>query len=491
MAKFNQTNTNKTVNKSGHAAFDMPDKAKLVTQVLTTFFREPKFYGDNSSELITLATKLIQSAPEFVANLARYARKEMHLRSVAHVLTALVAHNVNGKPFIKEVVADVVERADDITEILACYISMFGKPIPNGLKKALGTAMGKFSAFQLSKYNGGSKAVKFRDVLRIAHPTPKDKEQEQLFKMVLDDTLPVAERWETELSANGNNKETWEKLIAENKLGYMAMLRNLRNILNAQPDNIDKVYEKLADKEQVLKSKQLPFRFFSAYREIQGQPNCTSKVLDILETAIEHSVENLPKLGGKTVIAIDTSGSMRSAISNKSTVQCQDIARLLAVLASKICDEYSVFSFDTQLQKITFSTKGGIIDTALRIPVQGGGTDLTLPLGYMLKSGIKADRLIMLSDNEINSDWNATRSWGYGYFHRYDSNTCQSLADKYRDTVNKDLWVHAIDLQGYGTQQFIGGKTNIIAGWSERVLEFISLAEQGIDTQVKKIEIFA
>lgn len=481
MAKFNQTNTNKTVNKCGHAAYSMKDKDKLVTQVLTTFFGEPKFYGNNDNELIETAERVLSAEPKFVANLARYARKEMHLRSVAHVLTALVAHNNNGKPFIKEVIADVVERADDITEILACYIAMFGKPIPNGLKKALGAAMGKFNAYQLSKYNGGNKEVKFRDVLRITHPTPKDREQEALFKMVLDDTLPTAERWETELSANGNNKETWEKLIAENKVGYMAMLRNLRNILNAQPDNIDRVYAKLADKEEVLRSKQLPFRFFSAYREVQGLSNCTSKVLDVLETAIEYSVENLPKLGGKTVIAIDTSGSMSSAISAKSTVKCEDIARLLAVLASKICNEYIIFTFDTSLKKVTFSTKDSIISTALRIPVMGGGTDLTLPLGYMLQNSIKADRLIMLSDNEINCSY-----VNGGWRSRYG--TCQSLADKYRDTVNKDLWVHAIDLQGYGTQQFIGGKTNIIAGWSERVLEFISLAEQGIDTQVKRIE---
>lgn len=90
----------------------------------------------------------------------------------------------------------------------------------------------------------------------------------------------------------------------------------------------------------------------------------------------------------------------------------------------------------------------------------------------------------MLSDNEINSHYSLGN---YSWYRNYNG-TCQTLADKYRNTLNKDLWVHAIDLQGYGTQQFIGGKTNIIAGWSERVLEFISLAEQGIDTQVKSIE---
>ena len=477
MSKFNQTNTMKTTNKSGHVAYAMPDKERLVTQVLTSLYGEEKYYGDTTNELIKSANAVLESEPKFVANLARYARKEMHLRSVSHALTALVAHNVKSKPFIKEVVRDVVERADDLTEILACYLNMFGKPIPNGLKKALGKALGKFNAYQIAKYNGGNKSVKFKDVLKLTHAKPLDKEQSKLYKGILEDNLPIAERWETELSAHGNNTASWDKLIAENKLGYMAMLRNLRNILNANPDNISKVYDRLQDKQAVLKSKQLPFRFFSAYREVQRIG--TSKVLDVLETAIEHSVENLPKLKGKTVIAIDTSGSMSSKISAKSTISCEDIARLLAVLASKICDEYIVYTFDTSIRKVTFASRGGIIETALQLPVLGGGTNIRLPLIEMLNNHIKADRLIMLSDNEINS------SWSDGY---WVSQPCQTLADKYRREINPDLWVHAIDLQGYGTQQFIGKNTNIIAGWSEKVLEFINLAEDGVDSQIKRIE---
>lgn len=477
MSKFNQTNINKTQNKSEHVAYSMADKDKLVTQVLTSFFGEEKYYGDTTNELIQTATAVLGGAPKFVANLARYARKEMHLRSVSHALTALIANNVNSKEFIKEVVADVVERPDDITEILACHLAMFGKPIPNGLKKALGAAVGKFSTYQISKYNGGNKAVKFKDVLKLTHAKPQTKEQEGLFNAIINDTLPTAERWETELSANGNTKESWEKLITEDKLGYMAMLRNLRNIITAAPANIDKVYTKLADKAQVLKSKQLPFRFFSAYNEVVKMPGITNKVLDTLETALEYSVENMPKIKGKTVIAVDTSGSMGHAISGKSAVKCCDIARLLGVLASKICEEYIVYTFDTGIWQVTFSSKNGIINSALSISVQGGGTDLTLPLRKILNLPDKVDRLILLSDNEINSSW-------YGGYQR----TCQTLADEYRKTKNPDFWVHAIDLQGYGTQQFIGKNTNIIAGWSEKVLEFISLAEGGIENQVKKIE---
>lgn len=477
MSKFNQTNTMKTTNKSGHIAYAMPDKEKLVTQVLTSFFGEDKYYGDTTNDMIKTANAVLDKEPKFVANLARYARKEMHLRSVSHALTALIAHNENGKPFIKEVVADVVERADDITEIMACYLNMFGKPIPNGLKKALGNALLRFNEYQLSKYNGGNKTVKFRDILRICHTKPKSKEQEELFKKILEDNLAVADRWETELSANGNNAETWSKLISENKIGYMAALRNLRNIIQASPDNIGKIYEKLSDKEQVLKSKQLPFRFFSAYKELSKMAGVTNKPIDVLETAIEYSVENLPKLSGKTVIAIDTSGSMGNAISAKSSVICADIARLMGVLASRICDEYIVYTFDNYLRQVTISSKSGILSSVNSIPFNGGGTNLTLPLRYMLQEKITADRLIIISDNEINSGW-------YGGY----TSTCQPLADEYRKTINADFWVHAIDLQGYGTQQFIGKRTNIIAGWSERILEFINLAEEGIGGQVKKIE---
>lgn len=477
MSKFNQSNVgkNKTTNKSGHVAYAMSNKSKLVTQVLTSFFREKKFYGDTTDDLIDTANAVIKEDPHFVANLARYARKEMHLRSVSHALSALIAHNVESKPFIKQVVSDVVERADDITEILACYLAMFGKPIPNGLKKALANAMTRFNEYQVAKYNGGNKSVKFKDVLKLTHAKPKNDAQQKMFNGIINDTLPKAERWETELSQNGNTAEVWEKLINENKIGYMAMLRNLRSIINAQPSNIDMVYDRLSDKSAVLNSKQLPFRFYAAYREVAQIAKSGSKVLDILETALDYSIENLTKLKGTTVIAIDTSGSMDYYISEKSKIRCCDIAMLLAVMASHICENAIVYSFDTNICKVKVSSRGGIIETAKNIPFNGGGTDLTLPILKMINDEIKADRLIILSDNEINSVWR-------GY-----EKTCQLYVNKYRKEINPNMWVHAVDLQGYGTQQFIGEKTNIIAGWSEKILEFISLAEQGIDTQINRI----
>ena len=101
-----------------------------------------------------------------------------------------------------------------------------------------------------------------------------------------------------------------------------------------------------------------------------------------------------------------------------------------------------------------------------------------LPFQVMIDANINADRVIILSDNECNrgGGWYSSRS------------PVQVIADEYRRKTGNDIWVHAIDLQGYGTQQFHGAKTNIIAGWSEKVFDFIKLAEQGEGNLEKTIE---
>lgn len=472
MAKFNQTATNKTTNKSGHIAYKMGDKEKLVTQVLTSFFNEKKFYGDNSAEMQETIKKVISADAEFVSKLAVFARREFNMRSVAHILVAYLAHKVEGKPYVRETVKAVSVRGDDVTEIMACYLNLFGKPIPNSLKKGIADTLQGFDEYTLAKYKGNGNAVKMRDLLCLCRPTPKNTEQSEMWKRLLNNELETPYTWETELSAKGNTAKVWEELIDSNKVGYMALLRNLRNILNANPSNLEKVLATIENPERVRKSKQLPFRYLSAYKELENIGG--SRVFDVLENAVEASIENMPKLEGTTVIAVDTSGSMGSCISAKSKVRCYEIAMLLGLIANKICDNSIFYTFDTSIKKYAFSSRSGILSSVLHSSHCGGGTDMYLPFAEMIKNNVNADRIIVLSDNECNG----------GYW----SKPVQSLADEYRRKSGKDIWVHAIDLQGYGTQQFHGKKTNVIAGWSEKVFDFIKLAEQGESNLVKTIE---
>ena len=227
MAKFNQPNTNKTVNREGFPAYKMEEKTQLVTAVLTTMFGEPKFYGSTDNDIVLLATNLCESAPAFVCKLACYARNAVNMRSISHVLTCVIAHHA--REYTRRTIHNVVVRPDDITEIMACYKSMYGKPFPNAMKREIADVIQRFDEYQLAKYNGGSGALKLRDVLRITHPTPKTEKIDELFGKILNGTLKTPCTWETELSAKGNTKEVWNELIASGQVGYMALLRNIIN----------------------------------------------------------------------------------------------------------------------------------------------------------------------------------------------------------------------------------------------------------------------
>lgn len=502
MAKFNTTNTIKTENRSGHAAYRMSKKEQLMTAVVTTMFGEEKYYGSTDNEIVRLATELCEKYPEFVSNLACFAREVFNMRSVSHVLTAVIAREASA--YTRQTVRCVVKRPDDMTEIMACYKNMYGKPFPNALKRGMAEAIQKFDEYQLAKYNGGCKEMKLRDILRITHPSPKSKEVEELFGKVLNDTLETPYTWETELSARGNTKEVLDELIASGRVGYMALLRNLRNIIRSGAD-ITPVLATLSDPVQVKKSKQLPFRFFSAYRTLENEGLMTDEIHRAFESAVNASVDNMEKIKGRTLIAVDVSGSMNSKISAKSDIRCADIASLLGAMANRLCEDATVCYFEASktLYREYYRRRGmrfpedmyknseergyrianyGKYDSVLEIALQnsfaGGGTDLSLPMEYALevdkgKRFKPFDRVIYFSDNECN---------------RGLETTIQGLADKYRSKYNKDFWVHGVDLQGYGTQQFCGARFNLIAGWSDRVLSFINLAEAGMGSMVKEVE---
>ena len=491
MSKFNKTNTNKTENRSGYSAYKMPEKEQLVAAVLTTMFGEPKFYGSTDDDIVDLATKCAKTDPAFLAKLACYARNVNNMRSVSHVLTAVIARHAH--EYTRTTIRNVVVRPDDITEIMSCYNSMYGKPFPNAMKREVANVLQRFDEYQIAKYNGGNKSLKFRDVLRITHPTPKTEATESLFNKIINDTLETPYTWEVELSTRGNTKQVWNELISSGKVGYMALLRNLRNIVKSGA-NIYPVLQTLADPDQVHKSRQLPFRFYSAYQTLSKEKLLTPDIHRALESAIIASVDNMEQIPGRTLVAVDVSGSMGSTVSSKSDVRCCDIAALFGAISSRLCEDATVCYFDSAsgwysgtkskgYRTAHYGKYDSILEICANNAFAGGGTDLSLPMKYALEDDKSVnlrpfDRAIYFSDNECNSSW--------GGLYR----TVQGQVDEYRRRYNKEFWVHGVDLQGYGTQQFCGYHFNLIAGWSENVFPFINLAEAGISSLVETIEAY-
>ncbi len=345
MAKFNRLKkVFKKKNYEGAMAFKLDNKIELYNLVTTSLI-DNKYYESENKQLNRIKKLIAKNDPMFSCKLAVYARENMYLRSVPAVIMVQLAKAKLKESFdrryLGKTVTRVIKRVDEITELLSYYqlennrngtkkLNKLSKQLAVGIKESFNN----FDEYQFAKYNRKGE-VTLKDSLFLTHPKAKDDKQQNIFDKIVNDTLEIPYTWEVELSKNGNTKETWEKLIDSGRIGYMAILRNLRNILNAGVSNfyLNKVSDFISDKEKVLRSKQMPMRFYSAYREISGIAG-SSIFIEALEKAVDHSVENIDffKADERVLIASDVSGSMIYPMSKRSKLEYYDIGLMLSML---------------------------------------------------------------------------------------------------------------------------------------------------------------
>ncbi len=480
MATLNKTvrGVTSTQNISGHPAYAMDDKTALAVMAMTSFYGEDKYYGDNTAQIMERARDLSSHGMgRYVAQTAVWARTKGNMRTVSHALMAVAAHECSGMSFVRPAVRAIASmRGDDGTEMLAAHDVLYGggSKLPHALIRGVRDALERMGPYQIAKYQSKARAWKLRDTLRVTHPVPRDEATSAAMRACVEGTLAAPKGWETELSERGNTAEVWNELLSEHRLGFMAQLRNMRSIISSGAD-VRPVLRMLADGDAVRASRQLPFRFYSAWRELNSAGLATTSVTRALDAAMQASCANADRLPGRTAILVDSSGSMSMRLSDRSTVSYRDIAAVLAAMVTHISDDAWVCSFDSKA--IVLSLTGGSVLADTRIvPAAGGLTNMGIAFDCLLTSGFDADRVIVLSDNEVNCSW------------KNNLTTIQHKLDAYRARVGHDVWCHAIDLAGYGTQQFIGPKVNVMGGWSEQVLHFLSLAERGFGSLVAEIE---
>ncbi len=350
--KFNFINRvkNRVVNYEQTPAYKLSPEWSLYTSVVTSSLSD-KFYETATDRLEKLRNLIKENDPQFVARLAVYAREQMNFRSIPLVLAVELAKVHSGDALVNQMTTSVIQRADEITELLAYYqmanerkgakkLNRLSKQLQAGLQNAFN----KFDEYQFAKYNRDAE-IKLRDALFLVHPKAKDDEQQLIFNKIVEGNLQTPYTWETGLSMLGQNKfeseeakkaaftQKWEELIDSGKVGYMALLRNLRNILEAEvsANHINRVCEIISSKEKVLKSKQLPFRFLAAYRELsQVYSGHASKIMNALEIAVKATTGNIAGFDESTkiLIACDVSGSMQQPVSPKSKVLNDFVATL-------------------------------------------------------------------------------------------------------------------------------------------------------------------
>jgi hypothetical protein len=345
---------------------------------------EKQFYesGQDIADRINDLARKVE--PDLVAKLASEARNQMNLRHVPLLLIDALTETARGQErIIRDAVVACVKRVDDMTELLAIYHRNGRKPVQNQLKRGLAEAMRSFDAYQLAKYDRAG--IKPRTILRLAHPKPADQEMAELWGKVANRTLEAPDTWEVALSGGADKKETFERLLREEKLGYLALLRNLRNMEQAGV-NQDLVKAAILARKGAYRV--LPFRYVAAARAApMYEPT--------LDEALSEAISALPILSGKTAVLVDVSASMHDRLSSRSDMQRMDAA---AALASLIHGNVRVFSFSNGIVEVPPRRGMAGVD-AIKKSQEHMGTYLGAAVRTINES-VPHDRLIVISDEQ-------------------------------------------------------------------------------------------
>jgi len=498
-----------------------------------------------SREVMATAWDVLNSDnPSDLLKIAHWLRREMNIRMTPQVLLVLASQHPNGKPFVREYTPKIIARPDEIKTVILMHRFFFGmKNLKNCLRYGLSDAMAKMGERGLIKYEGKD-FPSWKDVLfMVAHakdyPLSKPVAEYFMFGKVSDEA-PIASarkqlagckklgtkaknlistsfaNWEVVLSQFGqtaeSKKEVWEYLIKENLVGYMAMMRNLRNVLQAGVggDTVKRIHDKLSDPEQVKRSRQLPFRFAMAAkvlgadygitdrwyydRDVSNQKfECNEKhrsiIQDALENAADEAVINVPELPGVTAVFADNSGSMSQMVSEKSKVSCALAANMLGGIVAKRSANARVCAFGTDVKEVNYTKRTRVLEFVGKLAkaeTNGCSTNTHRCAQWLMKNGIAADRVIILSDMQC---WDSRSAgsrrglWGY---------SDQSFADewfKYKKS-NKDTWLHCVNLNGYGDSMVDdkSDKVNLVGAFSEKIISMLLVTEGVMTDAVPTLE---
>src|SRR5215468_7456559 len=368
----------------GAPARHLSPEQELRRSVLACMLWEDQFYEDGVAIGGRIRELVPKVAAEKVAALAVEAREKMKLRHAPLVLVREMARLATHRQLVAETLLRVIQRADELSEFVALYWSEGKQPLSAQVKKGLAAAFTKFDEYALAKYNRAT-PVKLRDVLFLTHAKPVDAAQAELWKRLVEGELITPDTWEVALSSGADKRQAWERLLAENKLGALALLRNLRNMAGAN------VSEKaIRDGLARMKTERvLPFRFIAAARYApQWEPE--------LEKAMFRALEGQAKLPVKTVLLVDVSGSMDAQLSRRSEMRRNDAAYGLAVLLREIAQKVSIYSFSDNLVRVP-NRSGFALRDAINASQPHSGTYLGKALGEIKES---YDRLIVITDEQ-------------------------------------------------------------------------------------------
>ncbi|GAA4679095.1 TROVE domain-containing protein [Nocardioides nanhaiensis] len=414
-------------------------RGELFLLAVTSLVAEDTFYeaaAARDARLRALVARVAVDDGEWVLRLVGWLRTGVHLRSVAIVVAVeavrarLEAGIAGGN---RAIVSAALERADEPGELLAHWASRYGRAFPQPVKRGVADAVARlYSERSLVRYDGQARGYRFADVLELTHPAPRDARQSALFRYALDRRHDRADQVPGELEvlrarqrllavpvehrravlvggaeALGRAAMTWEQVagwlqgpldagVWESlvpSMGYMALLRNLRNLDEAgvSDDVAAAVAARLADPGEVATSRQLPLRFLAAHR--------TAPSLRwgwALERALQASLGAVPALPGRTLVLVDRSGSMFCRLSRRSVLTRADAAAVFGSALAVRAQRADLVEFGSTSRVLRVRRGEAVLSLADRFG-DLGGTDTAEAVRRHYRGH---DRVIIVTDEQ-------------------------------------------------------------------------------------------
>lgn len=512
-------------NRAGAPSFHRSLQEQVVC-ILTTGTLGDTFYATGNQlaeEALEVLLESREKCPEFLARALVYARGEGFMKTLP-ILGLVVLSGGKGrcKSLFENAFPRVIITPDDLRDFVAIAVS--GKiPGRKGLggiaRNAVRTWLPGISEYHAVKYGStNSREITLRDILRMSHPKPDSEQIAERFGWLIKgrkglsgnvglnpqirslEALKTATTEEEVLtlirqgrlpyevvvpSVKATTPAIWSELLRQ--APYFNLLRNLnaftRHEVFASDENVRYAVEKLTNPKAIEHSKVLPFRFFDAWKAYAQNENFDSRLADALRAALELSFVNMPTLGDRIVaIGTDTSGSMNSQISEKSSTRFIDIAGIFTgALLKRIEGRAIPLPFDTRIHTDhSLSSRDDVMVTAKKIASYGGGgTAVSAPIQHLLDRKIKADVFVGITDNE---EW----AYGQGY---YANGSFLDLWRRYKTEVNPEAQAFLVTIAPYRDAVAPSGEPGVhfVYGWNDQCLKYIALKLETGSGQVERI----
>jgi 60 kDa SS-A/Ro ribonucleoprotein len=507
-----------TTNLAGGKAYSMTDKHALAQFACTGMFGNT-FYSDAVKQLEEIKSLVNKVDTAFISSLAVYSRNSAFMKDMpAFLLATLAARDIDMFKITFPKVMDNGKMVRNFVQIMRSGVTG---------RKSLGTAPKRMiekwletrSDNQIFNDSVGNDPS-LSDIIKMVHPRPETKTREALYAYIMDkkhdaSVLPgIVQEFEAFKAAMANKNRNfgeakipnvnfqmltalplataeWESIARHAKWQMTRMNLNTfaRHGVFKNSEIAKLVADRLRDKSLVEKAKAFPYQLFTAYLNTEQSTDIPQSVINALQDAMEHSIENVPTFSGKIFVGVDISGSMDSSVSGyrgsaTSKTSCRQVAALIASAIKRKNEETEVFTFDTQAKPVNLNGRDSVMTNARKIATPGGGTDCSSFVRLLNENSRKGDLVIVVSDNE---------SWyDRGNYHG-PATTLMSEWQKFKNRNPKAKLV-CIDLTPNTTVQAPDAKERLnVGGFSDAVFTVIDEFVKGTgepEYWVKKITEF-